>query len=377
MKEDNRIKIIDGFRFISIISVILFHFYSRYTQPANNVNYYPYNDEFEHYFNQGHFGVKFFFIISGFVIFYTMERSASFSSFFYKRFIRLFPSMFLCSIVTFIFVELADREKIFPFFHSSTILSFLPSWTFTPPLIWNLILNRNDIEVISGSYWTLWVEVSFYLLAGAIFFINSGNFLSNWVKALTIVTFLRIITYSKVQNIFDNGSSIKKILLMTREGLHFFAVSQFMIYFTLGILFYTIFDKKKISRFNFSVILALSGLELYLLEHNSLRVLFILTILLFVIFIYKGEYLNFLKANLITRIGMTSYTLYLIHESIGVILINKLGAFTGPGFVTGLIPVIVIFILILFSELVYRFYEVPLNRYFKKRINNSTASQTV
>src|SRR6478736_6931335 len=99
---DKRLDILDGFRFVAIVSVLFFHFYSKWSFPVKEENYLPgenlYHTDF---FNHGNLGVQFFFIISGFVIFYTLERSETLIAFLTKRFIKLFPTMLLCSIVTF------------------------------------------------------------------------------------------------------------------------------------------------------------------------------------------------------------------------------------------------------------------------------------
>src|ERR1700722_4627589 len=92
-----RIGIIDGFRAIAIIGVLLFHFFS-----LENTNY-PYGNKFDFFF-QERYGVEFFFIISGFVIFYTLENTSSLKDFFKKRIIRLYPSAIIACTITLIIV---------------------------------------------------------------------------------------------------------------------------------------------------------------------------------------------------------------------------------------------------------------------------------
>jgi peptidoglycan/LPS O-acetylase OafA/YrhL len=65
--EERRIEILDGFRFVSVMSVMLFHYYSRWTTPIYTKSLYPYGSNFN-YFSKGNLGVFFFFMISGFVI---------------------------------------------------------------------------------------------------------------------------------------------------------------------------------------------------------------------------------------------------------------------------------------------------------------------
>jgi len=97
---------------------------------------------------------------------------------------------------------------------------------------------------------------------------------------------------------------------------------------------------------------------------------------LFLLMIYRKKYLGFLEYPLLTRIGVISYTIYLIHESIGVLLINKYGKYLGAW--SALSPFIIIIMATGFAELSYRFYEKKaglfLKRIFSKR-SDVTANQ--
>jgi peptidoglycan/LPS O-acetylase OafA/YrhL len=83
----NRLQGLDALRGIAAIAVVLTHYtfgFSIFIQAHrpgllfNVIN--------------GHFGVNLFFIISGFVIFMTLERSANLSDFSISRFARLWPA---------------------------------------------------------------------------------------------------------------------------------------------------------------------------------------------------------------------------------------------------------------------------------------------
>ncbi len=62
-----RMRIIDGFRCIALIFVLLYHLSNPY------VAHYPHKDFFLHFFEFGYLGVYFFFMVSGFVINRTLE----------------------------------------------------------------------------------------------------------------------------------------------------------------------------------------------------------------------------------------------------------------------------------------------------------------
>lgn len=59
MSNKVRITILDGFRAVAIISVMLYHYFNRWAPPLNSVSLYPYGSKFS-YFNYGYLGVEFF-----------------------------------------------------------------------------------------------------------------------------------------------------------------------------------------------------------------------------------------------------------------------------------------------------------------------------
>ena len=78
-----RIKYLDGLRGIAILLVILYHAFG-----GNGYNgVIHYGDSFSNilFFKFGYLGVQLFFLISGFVILMTLEKSKSFIHFMYKH----------------------------------------------------------------------------------------------------------------------------------------------------------------------------------------------------------------------------------------------------------------------------------------------------
>jgi peptidoglycan/LPS O-acetylase OafA/YrhL len=89
MIENRRLFELDAMRGLAASSVLLFHF---------------------GVFKYGCTGVDLFFIISGFVIFMSLEKSASLKRFWLSRLIRLFPSYWLSVIITIASVSLIGHE---------------------------------------------------------------------------------------------------------------------------------------------------------------------------------------------------------------------------------------------------------------------------
>jgi peptidoglycan/LPS O-acetylase OafA/YrhL len=372
MSNGKRVEVIDGFRCISIVSVMLYHFYWRWTAPLNPIDFQQYDQHYWQAFSYGYLGVQFFFIISGFVIFYTLDKSENISVFFINRFIRLFPPILFCSILTFFLVDLLDSQNQLDRFHSHTYLNFLPSLTFTTQELWNGLLDRSDIRYISGSYWSLAVEVLFYILAGVLYFYNRKKILWNWLLLVWFFTLLRIISSPKLQFLFPE--QINLVWAQVNKFILLFNTPYF-VYFTIGIFMYTFFMKKSVSKIEFLLGIGLVLLEFYFLPDFVVRLALLTMIGLFTLFLYKEEYLSFLKWNFITRVGVISYTLYLIHENLGMILINKFAQLVErPSFYV-YIPIVVIAIFVVFAEWSYRYYETPVTKYLKKKLVKSNVTK--
>jgi peptidoglycan/LPS O-acetylase OafA/YrhL len=192
--SESRIEILDGFRCIAVMAVVLYHyFYS--LGPIVSAADYPHWVILRH----GYFGVQLFFMISGFVIYRSMEQSNSIKDFLGKRYFRLVPALALSSIVTYVMIEWwNDSERIMEF-AAGTPLSLLFSFTLIHPDIWNILLGQDNIQYVDGAYWSLWSEVLFYISASVLFF-NSGrnNFLRNWFILVLIVNVIRIVTSPKL-----------------------------------------------------------------------------------------------------------------------------------------------------------------------------------
>ena len=159
--EIKRIDFLDGFRGIAILLVILFHSYVRWPEIV------PYGNTFSSIilFRYGYLGVQLFFLISGFVILMSLEKSKNFYSFIYKRWIRLFPVMLIATIlIYFTSTLLFERPSGNP-----DIKSIIPGLIFIEPS-WIKLITGYNINVIEGAFWSIFVEVKFYFIFGLLYF---------------------------------------------------------------------------------------------------------------------------------------------------------------------------------------------------------------
>lgn len=336
--------------------VIFFHYFSRWTQPLNNENLYPYKDALLNFpiFYYGYLGVNFFFIISGFVISLTLFNSKNWLHFSIKRFTRLYPSILLCSCITYFGLQLLPI-KLF----TLTPLDFLPSLTLIEPYYFYKFFGL-DLSSIDGAYWSLFVEVKFYFWACIIYFsLNNRNFL---IKSLIFANAVYIITlFGKY---FGLGYGITSSLFFPNN----------LPWFVAGISFYFLYIMTNNILAHMAIaqsMIILIIMAIYTSAYAEIPFYFIFFIL-FYSFIYKPQWLNFFSYKPLTMIGTSSYSLYLLHQNLGVTLIayfNKLINSQSLIFMIS-ISFFIMIIMIIISMLVYRFWEYPIIKIVHQKILN-------
>lgn len=359
-----RIEFIDSLRCIAVLSVVFYHFYCRFCPPISPINYLPFQSKPFFLLNYGYYGVQLFFVISGFVIFHTLTSSDSFSMFIKKRLIRLLPALVLCSVITFVVQQFVPHSL--DIFRSASYCDFLPGITFTPPQIWNFLLSRNDISYIDFVYWSLFVEMVFYLVGGFIFFLRPEKFAVNWISLTFVSMGIRILTSPRLHSFFPRAVNT---FFDQVYGAYTLLHLSYWIYFALGIFFYQLYSRKELPSLKMiAVILTMVCIEFYFLVKIVLILYLTVIIALFLIFVYKPKWLNFLNQRVFLWIGFISYPLYLMHQNIGLILINKLATWIDVLPINKYIPLFVLVILCLVGHIISTYFETPVSKFLRPRL---------
>jgi peptidoglycan/LPS O-acetylase OafA/YrhL len=152
---------LDGLRFFAITAVVLFHL-SGYVAAHSPVSFStpPSQDPLSRLLVHGHYGVQFFFIISGFILalpfasHYLLEtRRVELSAYYKRRLTRLEPP-YLVSLIGFcILIMLVKGE---------TLAELFPHLAAGFGYIHNIIYGSGNR--LNGVAWSLEIEVQFYLL---------------------------------------------------------------------------------------------------------------------------------------------------------------------------------------------------------------------
>lgn len=157
---------LNGLRFLAAIAVILFHTVSLNREIWGDFYYTTAFQKFAFLTSKGHFGIIFFFVLSGFLITYLLlwetanKGRINIVNYLFRRFLRVWPLYFLV--------------VFFGFF----IFPYLPCGIETKHVFWRYLLFLSNIdEIIVGgtdpinflsATWTVSVEEQFYLAWGVL-----------------------------------------------------------------------------------------------------------------------------------------------------------------------------------------------------------------
>lgn len=343
-----RFELLDLFRFIAILMVMFFHYFSRWSIAHDSVDFYPYSNKYDFFF-WGRMGVQFFFIISGFVIYMTLERAISLIDFAKKRLVRLWPAMLLLSTITFLVFTLFDSTPLFIDSHRFSNLIY--SWTFL-----GKSLNTLDLTYIDGSYWSLWVEIQFYILSALIYFLLKR------IGKLAAFPFLLFGLAILV-------SLLKPFMAGVNEVFNLFLYFNF---FVMGVVFKELFRSPnpwsfKCLHWHF-ILLALLLLEWFYFADDgiskALDGIFVSAFYVFIYFAHRQWAPRHPVFTSLVYLGEASYLSYLMHQNMGVLLIHKIG-YSGP--LDFLVPIAVMALMFSLSAILYKHFEKPLMAILKQR----------
>lgn len=320
--KSNRVLFLDVLRGVAALSVVLFH-YSR--------DFLPYY--FKPPLNFGYMGVHLFFIISGFVIFMTLEKTTSPKQFIISRFSRLFPGYWFNVLLTFLVIILlgkaADQRTLSDFFINLTMLQH-----------WFLV------QPIDGVYWTLTVELSFYFLMLILFIFKQLDKIYFWASMFIVAMFI-----TKYLHLLFN-LPVYYVLPLLHWGNLFFA----------GIVFYKIFESG--GKTKDYILLSVTLLVQYLINDNLTENIIVTFFYILFWILVKIKY-DWNRANIFIYLGTISYALYLVHEVNGEILYSHLG-FIPPYIRTLTVMCLVIILATISTFLIEKPIQGIIRRHVKK-----------
>lgn len=290
-KQASRLQELDALRGIAALAVVCFHFTMRC------------DEAYCRFLRIGATGVELFFIISGFVIFMTVQRSADGREFIASRFARLFPTYWACLTITFL-VKVALTTL---YFHKAVTGAMLVQY------LVNLTMLQHFFGVphVEDAYWTLTIELIFYVL----------------IYVLLRLRLLRHIEHIGLWLVLVLAAwqQIPQVRLAYLSAARLLPLMDFFPLFLAGIVFYKI-RSERVTAYRYALIaicfaaqMANCGGRLYYISYQQYLVALVLYFLCFLLFVHGR--LRFIVGRPTVWLGLISYALYLIHHEISEALL--------------------------------------------------------
>ena len=153
----NRLQLLDYGRFFAALIVVLFHytFNGIVNGKISSIEHIDWIIEITKY---GYIGVEFFFMISGYVVFFSAKNRSA-SQFIVSRAVRLYPAFWFAVLFTSITAFFWGKGEM-----SVTVMQVLSNLTLFAPSL--------GYSYVDGVYWTLQYEINFYILIFAMLFLG-------------------------------------------------------------------------------------------------------------------------------------------------------------------------------------------------------------
>lgn len=253
----------------------------------------------------GYLGVELFFVISGFVILMS-ARSGVLRDFVVSRFVRLYPAFWVCCTLTLAVAWLIPDPH--------------PAYQFTgAQYLVNMTMFSGFVGVpsIDGAYWSLFVEMRFYLMVAAVLALGWMGRIETLLWAwLIVATLQRVVRTGPLWHwlnaeyaplfiagavlflIHDRGWTPKRLALIL--GAWGLAVHQ-------------------------SMTMARSLTQTYSTEISPVIAAIGVTMIFVVMAAVASNRLRVLRWRGWLPLGVLTYPLYLLHQAIGYLILNRLG----------------------------------------------------
>lgn len=285
----SRLAELDALRGVAVLMVLVFHYTTRFGQLFPEAGWGQ--------FAFGAYGVHLFFVISGFVIIMTLDRSERPMDFLVARFSRLYPAFWTAVLLT-------------------SLVLWLARGPLEPPSLGRIAANLTmvheffGVPSVDGVYWTLEVELLFYALALAVFCAGmlprAHVVIAGWL-ALSALLFYSPVGAARG---WPFAGMVSRLLIL-----------EYAPFFAAGILFYRIHRRQGSDGWNYGLIAA--ALALIFLKWPLMVALMVALACAVLWKVGRGG-IAALRFRPLVFFGTISYSLYLVHQKIGHAVLAEL-----------------------------------------------------
>jgi peptidoglycan/LPS O-acetylase OafA/YrhL len=335
---------LDALRGVAALAVVIFHLTAGFDDPIN----FPGYPRAWFHFGVGQYGIDLFFMISGFVILWSVQRVATVGDFAYSRFSRLFPPFWGSLILTSGYILFA--EHVLGAHQLGPLQFTFPQWLANVTMVPHWIPGGH-FEAIEGAYWTLAVEMGFYLLIGL-------------AMACRLTTRNRIVPTMAVIWTVDLVATGVRFLGAMSSGVHV-EPRDFTNLFLGGMALYLLFADRSRPRRDRTILWVIfwSTPFVQVLRFAGSGVI-VLAVLVVVMYLAVFHTIPGLNSRPLRWLGGISYSLYLVHNAMGMLTMKLLLDRGWDRNVVVLIALVQAFVL---AILLNKAVEKPVTRWLRQR----------
>ncbi|QUM83598.1 acyltransferase [Moritella sp. 28] len=331
VNSKKRIEHLDGIRGFAILLVVFFHAYARWPSYLSFVS----ETKNIFIFQYGFLGVQLFFMISGFVIFMSLDKSDGILDFMRKRWIRLFPIMLISSLLVFVTASFfSERPAGIP-----GITDLIPGLIFIHPEIVSKILGMKIIS-LEGAFWSIYVEMMFYVFSCVIYFVFGRRFILKSIFIAFSISYIFVVI-NKLTGIDVSVSKVVNVIGFSNYG-----------WFFIGCFIYEKINGR-VNKADHLMMVIVIFCNLSFAYNDISKLVFMICILCFFCYSFYSHRIKVIfTSKFFVFFGLVSYPLYLIHENMMVASTVKLLNlnYMNPY----LTPLVSIFIITLVSYLILK-----------------------
>lgn len=290
---------IQVWRGIAAFLVIYFHLSARVPPDYLGMDHGP-----SLIFYSGKIGVLIFFIISGYLIIQSLQYSRDLASFYAKRISRLWPLFALASLTIFAFIQFFDPPVV-----PSGPKKFYTDRPTAIDLAGNFFFLADlGFTWVDGVFWSILVELKFYMWIGLLAVLDRRNFVRTFALAAICLSGVEFLV----------SLSDEAMFVLARRALNGLFVAHYLPFFAIGALLVT---RRNPELFAVLALLALAQAHEEIVSDADFALApTIVFALVLAVFVYLDKIL--FGSRIFLTVGDYSYSWYLVHQVIGLSFIK-------------------------------------------------------
>jgi peptidoglycan/LPS O-acetylase OafA/YrhL len=339
-----RVTSLDSLRGLACLAILLFHLTQGFD---DKINFPGYPHAF-YSFEWAQYSLDLFFMISGFVILWSVQSVRTVGDFAYSRFSRLFPAFWASLLMVSAYILFA--QHVVGAHHLGPLPFTFPQWLANVTMLPHWIPGGH-FEAIEGAYWTLAVEMGFYLVIGVLMAVGLTK-KNRIVPTMAVVWFVDLVS----------------------TGLHFLGAMSsgnhaefrdFTNLFLAGMALYLLYADRSRPRRDRQILWLIfwSTPFIEVLRFGTVRAV-ATAILLVLMYFAVFRTVPGLNTRPFIWLGGISYSLYLVHNSMGM-LTEKL--LLDRGWDRNVVVIVAFVQAFVLAILLNKIVEKPVTRWLRRR----------